>query len=143
MLREVLAEASIHSINTRKIMKASTWLTNLHLLPTNHPLSQLDLKTRKRFKSPLQRIRATNVTSEHQITEKIKPYIMAPWEPRIKYIKADAKSIETDIYVTLKPGEVRIVSIAVKQSGLIGFRISLSSYQFSVSAGIGVGSIRC
>ena len=68
---------------------------------------------------------------------------MALWEPRIKYIKADAKSIETDIYVTLKPGEVRIVSIAVKQSGLIGFRISLSSYQFSVSAGIGVGSIRC
>ena len=61
----------------------------------------------------------------------------------VEYIKAGANSTEADICIPLKPGEVRIVSTAVKQSGVIGFRISLSSYQFSVSAGIEIGSIRC
>ena len=137
------AEASIHSINTRKTIKASTWQTDLYSLPTNHPLSQLDLKPRRRFKSPLERIRATSLTVEHQMTEEIEPYIVAPWESRIEYIKADTNSTEADICISLKPGEVRIVSTPVEQSGVVGFGISLSSYQFSVSAGIGVGSISC
>ena len=74
----------------------------------------LDLKLRRRFLHPLQRIRATNATPEHQMTEKIEPYIVAPWESRLEYIKADINSTEANVCTSLKPGEVRIVFTSVE-----------------------------
>ena len=133
------AEASVRSINTRKALKSSIWLTNLCSLPSNHPLSQLDLKPRRKYRSPLQRIKEMNTTAEHQMTEKIEPYIVAPWEPRIGYAKTDTTT-EADICFPLRPGEFRIVSTAAEKSGVVGFGITLSTYQFSASAGAQVGS---
>ena len=46
-------EAGIRSLNTRKVVKSSTWLINLCLLPPDYPLLKLDLKLRRKFKSPL------------------------------------------------------------------------------------------
>ena len=50
-------EAYIRSISTRKAVKSCTWLTNLCSLPSNHPLSKLDLKPKRKYKSPLQSIK--------------------------------------------------------------------------------------
>ena len=79
-----------------------------------------------------------NITAEHQITEKIQPYIIAPWEPRIGYAKIDTTR-KADICFPLTPGEFRIVSIAAEKLGVVGFGITLSTHQFSASAGAQVG----
>ena len=71
--------------------------------------------------------------------EKIEPYIVAPWEPRIEYAKIDITT-EADICVPLRPGEFRIVSTAVEKSGVVGFEITLSTHQFTASARTQVGS---
>ena len=139
MARGVLeAEVLVRFINTRKALKSTIWLTNLCLLPSNHPLSQLNLKLRRKYRSPLQRIKEINTTAEHQITENIEPYIITPWEPRIRYAKTDTTT-EADICFPLRPGEFRIVSTAAEKSGVIGFGITLSTHQFSASAGAQVG----
>ena len=138
MARGVLElEVGIRSINTRKAVKSSTWLINLYLLPPDHPLSKLNLKLRRKFKSPLQRIKQKYQKTKQQIIEKIRPYIIAPWEPRIKYIKAEDFTIEP-----LGPGEARITSTAVKKSGKTAFRVTVSSHQFTVSAGAQVGNAK-
>ena len=59
--------------------------------------------------------------------EKIEPYIIASWEPRIKYAKIDITT-KADVCVPLRPGEFRIVSTAVEKSGVIGFGITLSTH---------------
>ena len=101
--------------------------------------TQLDLKPRKKYKSPLQRFKEMNTTIEHQMIEKIEPYTVAPWEPRIKYAKTDTTT-EADICIPLRPGEFRIVSTAVEKLGVIGFGITLSTHQFIASAGTQVGN---
>ena len=42
-------EAGIYSINTCKVVKSSTWLIDLCSLPPDHPLSKLDLKSRRKL----------------------------------------------------------------------------------------------
>ena len=77
MARGVLElEAGIRSLNTRKAVKSSTWLINLCLLPPDHPLLKLDLKLRRKFKSPLQRIKQKYRKIKQQIIKKIRLYII-------------------------------------------------------------------
>ena len=138
MARGVLElEAGIRSINTRKAVKSSTWLINLCLLPADHLLLRLDLKVRRKFKSPLQCIKQKYRKIKQPIIEKIRPYIIASWDPRIKYIKVEDFTTEPP-----GPGEARITSTAVKKSGTTAFGVTVSLHQFTVSVGAQVGNTK-
>ena len=118
-------------------MKSSTWLVDLCSLPPDHPLSKLDLKSRGKFKSPLQRIEQKYRKIKQQIIEKIRPYIIAPWEPRIEYIKVEDFTIKPP-----SPGKARITSTVVKKSGKTAFGVTVSLHQFTVSVGAQVGNVK-
>ena len=83
----VEAEAYISPLKARQGEKALKTLIDLHTLPSHHPISRLSLRSCKKFVSPLQRIRKELSGFHPRRLEKIKPYVIAPWEPRIVYEK--------------------------------------------------------
>ena len=87
--------------------------------------------------SPLQRIEQKYQKIKQQTIEKIRPYIIAPQKPRIKYIKVEDFTIEP-----LGPGKARITSIAVKKSEKIAFRIIMLLYKFIISVKAQIGNIK-
>ena len=83
----VEAEAYISPVKARQREKALRTLIDLHTLLSQHLISRLSLRSCKKFISPLQRIRKEFSGFHPRRLERIKPYVITPWEPRIVYEK--------------------------------------------------------
>ena len=79
------AEAYIRPVKARQWDKALKLLIDLFTLPAQHPLSRLATRPCSKFKSPLQRISEGFQGIRQAELEKIEPYVIAPWEPKITY----------------------------------------------------------
>ena len=80
------AEASIKPIKIRLLEQVARYWINLHTLPENHPFWRLHQKinlNNTRFPSPLQL--TAKALQEIDLTqiEKINPFCIAPWTPRV------------------------------------------------------------
>ena len=78
------AESSIRTIHERHAEKAVQFWANITTLHRNHPLSRVAIgRERKRFTSPLQKIKRTFKDISIGRMKTIQPYTIPPWEPRI------------------------------------------------------------
>src|SRR5438874_9471282 len=80
------AEASIEPIKIRLLEQAAHHWINLHTLPENHPFWRLHRKINldnTRFPSPLQLMAKALQELDLSQIEKILPFCVAPWTPRV------------------------------------------------------------
>ena len=101
-------------------------LINLYMLPANHPISRINFRSRIRFKSPLQRINEEIKGVHAERLEKINPYIITPWEPRIIYEKY-TKSDSADAATVLSEDRLLITTTAVENQKGITYSITQAS----------------
>ena len=59
--------------------------------------------------------------------EKIESYVVIPQESRIKYLKTDI-IIVIDLCAFLRSDKARIIITAIKETNIIGFKITFSIY---------------
>ena len=112
------AEASIRTVGERHAERAITIWVNLHTLPSTNPLSKLNTAERRRFTSPLQKIALMNQDTPIDRMEIIQPYVVAPWEGRIKAV------IEPDKDKALAAADctygIRIATSSSERKGIVG-----------------------
>ena len=131
----VEAEAYISSVKVRHWDKALRTLVKILSAPDHHPLARLNVRPCKRFKSPLQRISAGLRGICSQTLEKIKPYIIASWEPRIEYAKY-VQDGDTDASAALlKEDRLLITTTAVESREGIAFGIAQASRSNGIASG--------
>ena len=124
------AEAYISPVKAKQGKKALKTLIDLHALPSHHPISRLSFRPCKKFVSPLQRIRKELSGFHPRRLEKIKPYVIAPWEPRILFKKLTQNSDgDASISLLLQKGPLLITTTAVENRQGI-------AYGFSQACGI-------
>ena len=102
-------------------------LVNLHTLLVSYLLSRLSLRSCIRFKSPLQRI-SEEIKGIHAVKlEKINPYVIAPWEPRITYEKHIQSDSVDAAAVLLREDQLLITTTAVENQKGIAYGITQAS----------------
>jgi hypothetical protein len=78
------AEACIRTVQERHTTKAAQMLIGLHTLPQTNPLTRLNTEGSKRFISPLQKTANAHRDVAINRLEVIEPYVLTPWEPRLR-----------------------------------------------------------
>ena len=115
---------------------------DLYTLPADHPLSHSRIRLRKRFKSSLQRIYEGIQGIHPGKLEKIKPYVVAPWEPRIQY-KKHIENGKADAATTLfREHHLLIITIAVENQHGIAYGITFAEKSVWVARGERLDNIR-
>ena len=138
----VKAEAYISPRKARHWDKALKLLMDLYTLPANHPLSHLSSCPCKRFKSPLQRVCEETQGIYAGKLEKIQPYIINPWEPRIYYEKRIRKD-KADAAATLLRGHhLLITTAAVENQHGIAYGITFAEKSVWIARGERLDNIR-
>ena len=114
----------------------------MHTLPSHHPILHLSLRSCKKFVSPLQRIRKELSGFHPRRLEKIKPYIIAPWEPRIvfkRYTQNGDKDASTSLF---QEGQLLITTTAVENRHSIAYGFSQVYGTTWTAKGIRINSSR-
>ena len=110
-------------------------LVDLYTLPANHPICRINFRSCIRFKSPLQRSSEEIKGVHAERIEKIKPYIIAPWEPRITYEKHTQSDSADAATVLLNKDRLLITTTAVENQKGIAYGITQASRFAWVASG--------
>ena len=129
------AEAYISPVKARQQNRAAKLLINLFTLPASHPISRLNLQPYRKFKSPLQRIRTQFPGICKEEMEKIEPYIIPPWEPRISYDKYTPIDNVDTAEGFLHEDRLLIVTTAVTNKYGIAYGIAQASRYACIATG--------
>jgi hypothetical protein len=89
------AEACIRTVQERHTTKAAKMWIGLRTLPQTNPLTRVNTKESKRFRSPLQKIASTYGNTLINRLETIEPYVLTPWEPRPEMFTIKARRLES------------------------------------------------
>ena len=114
----------------------------MHTLLSHHLISRLSLRSCKKFVSPLQRIRKEFKAFHPRRLEKIKPYVIAPWEPRIvfgKYIQNGDEDASTSLF---QEGRLLITTTAVENRHGIAYGFSQAYGMVWTARGVRIDSLR-
>jgi Reverse transcriptase (RNA-dependent DNA polymerase) len=106
------AEAHLCPVMERHAVAATRMLCDLPTLPKTNPLTRLETKAFSRFVSPLQKWNRQVGVDLDRNHETIQPYIIAPWESRIK-VAYNEEDISTVLRHTTAAGGV-LIAVGVK-----------------------------
>ena len=96
-------------------------------MSASYPISRLNLQLYQIFKSPLQRIRTEFQGICREKLEKIKPYIILLWEPRISYDKYTLINNVNAAEILLREDRLLIIIIVVVNEHRIMYGIAQAS----------------
>ena len=112
------AEAHIKSAQDRFWRRAIKLWTDIHTLPDTNPLRRNTARMRKlhrQHRSPLYEVADVLKDFEMEKLETINPFILAPWEKRLRVVTDEAAVEETDTDYA-----VRIAVSSSARNGLVG-----------------------
>lgn len=105
------AEASIHPVQERHAQAAARLWINVRTLPKTHPLARSKFIAKRRFVSPMQKIRMALEGTDTDRLEVIDAYTVAPWHERIQ-----ATGEEDQVEPSKSPDEAGGIIIATSSS---------------------------
>ena len=129
------AEAYIRPVKARQWDRALKLLIDLFTLPAQHPLSWLAIRPCSKFKSPLQRISEGFQGIRRAELEKIEPYVIAPWEPKITYNRHVQTDSTDAAEILLREDKLLFTTTAVENKNGTAFGCTQASRYASIAIG--------
>jgi hypothetical protein len=106
------AEAHLDPVEVRQGKKTVKGWINILTLPKSNPLGRVKIRSTQRFNSPLAKLKTTLARTLPTPMEKIRPYSLQPWAPRL--VVNDMKDIEAkQSFIDALRGVLVVISSSV------------------------------